>query len=233
MITNAQMTRKERIEARRAYFAKQEKPFGNCSVPLQVHVEYDVTIEPVPGIESKEKNNEATHETPPRRPTTIGERARLLQNSNMHGTTTTTTTTPNMLPPEPQKLDTIYHAISIKNIDGSESREDVYRFIILHCPFKIKLIYVSEIMKHAFVVFFSEENANDMVKRLNRQPFHNYMLEVERIGVASTSTTTRPPTTTTTTPPVSGQHRPGTIDVQPSRGPTTTTETSGYSSSAW
>jgi mRNA-degrading endonuclease HigB of HigAB toxin-antitoxin module len=183
-MTNAQMTRKERIEARRAYFAKQEKPFGNCSVPIQVHVEYDVKIEPVSGIGSKERNDEltTTPEAPPR-PSTIGERVRLLQNSNIPTTTTSTTTTPVMASSEPQKPDTIYHAISIKNIDGCESREDVYRFIILHCPYKIKTIYVSEIMKHAFVDFFVDDHANDMIKRLDRYPFHNYMLEVQRIGV--------------------------------------------------
>jgi len=198
MISNNKMTRHERIEARRAYFAKQEKPFGLCSTPVEVNIEYDVKIELVSSssacLPTEEKDTwtsstaTTTTTTPPRQ-YKLGERTRLLQHnassslqqaqaqSQAQSPTTATTTST-----DPQKPSTTYHAISIKNIEGCENREDVYRFIIFHCPYAIKMIYVSELKNHAFVVFFFEEHANEMVKRLDRLPFCNYLLEVQRIS---------------------------------------------------
>jgi hypothetical protein len=204
MISNNKMTRHERIEARRAYFAKQEKPFGLCSAPVEVSIEYNVKIEG-PSVSSSSWKHDKQEEdtwtsagtttTSPPRQYKLGERTRLLQHNADHlpsslsqsqtqGLMTRSTTAPQRSA-EPQKQNTtIYHAISIKNIEGCESREDVYRFVIFHCPYAIKMLYVSELKHHAFVVFFFEEHANEMVKRLDRQPFCNYLLEVQRISMS-------------------------------------------------
>lgn len=177
------MTRRERIEARRAYFEKEENRFGlSSAIPIKVSIEYDAKIELLSSIVADPPEREV--ELSPPRPRTIGERARLL--SNKMSDTTVVASSP-VVHPEVVRPDTVYHALSVMNIEGCDCKEDVYRLILYRCPYKIKSIYVSEAKKHAFVDFFREDDADDMVKRLDHHPFHNYILDVKRIVSHPTS----------------------------------------------